>query len=216
MNDEICRNISLTSLRRLPSYLRYLKTQRDNGIDYLSSIIIAQAMELSPMVVKKDLSIAIKVEGKPKLGYHVDSLIKDIEMFLGYDNKKDAVLVGVGSLGKALLSYEGFKNYGLNIIVGFDKEVNEPAILDKKILSIDKFSNLTKRMNIHIGIITTNKEAAQEIANMMVEAGIKAIWNWAPVKLSVPEDIVVKNEDLAASLAVLSNSLSDHQIGGSI
>ena len=139
--------------------------------------------------------------------YHLESLINDIETFLGYTNKKDAVIVGVGQLGRALMSYEGFVNYGLNIVVGFDTDETIHDVAGKKVLMMDKFTNLVSRMNIHIGIITVNKEKAQQIAEMMVEAGIKAIWNWAPVQLRLPDDIVIKQEDLAASLAELSVKL---------
>lgn len=209
MDSKSTESISLTTLQRLPNYLRYLKTCEQQGITYISSVMIAKGMDLTPMVVKKDLAVAVVTEGKPKLGYCVESLIYDIEKFLGYDNTKDAVIVGVGKLGHALMAYEGFSNYGLNIIVGFDSNVIIGEVNGKKILPMNKFTNLVKRLNIHIGIITVPKEHAQEIADLMVAAGIKAIWNWAPIRIDVPNDIAIKHEDLAASLAVLSNSLNE-------
>lgn len=207
MIDRNVDSLSLTTLRRLPTYLRYLRDKSSSGVSYLSSVAIAKDMDLSPMVVKKDLAVAILTEGKPKVGYHLESLINDIETFLGYTNKKDAVIVGVGQLGRALMSYEGFANYGLNIVVGFDTDETIHDVAGKKVLMMDRFTNLVSRMNIHIGIITVNKEKAQQIAEMMVEAGIKAIWNWAPIQLRLPDDIVIKQEDLAASLAELSVKL---------
>ena len=207
MIDRNVDSLSLTTLRRLPTYLRYFRDKSSSGVSYLSSVAIAKDMDLSPMVVKKDLAVAILTEGKPKVGYHLESLINDIETFLGYTNKKDAVIVGVGQLGRALMSYEGFANYGLNIVVGFDTDETIHDVAGKKVLMMDKFTNLVSRMNIHIGIITVNKEKAQQIAEMMVEAGIKAIWNWAPIQLRLPDDIVIKQEDLAASLAELSVKL---------
>ena len=207
MIDRNVDSLSLTTLRRLPTYLRYFRDKSSSGVSYLSSVAIAKDMDLSPMVVKKDLAVAILTEGKPKVGYHLESLINDIETFLGYTNKKDAVIVGVGQLGRALMSYEGFANYGLNIVVGFDTDETIHDVAGKKILMMDRFTNLVSRMNIHIGIITVNKEKAQQIAEMMVEAGIKAIWNWAPIQLRLPDDIVIKQEDLAASLAELSVKL---------
>lgn len=207
MIDRNVDSLSLTTLRRLPTYLRYFRDKSSSGVSYLSSVAIAKDMDLSPMVVKKDLAVAILTEGKPKVGYHLESLINDIETFLGYTNKKDAVIVGVGQLGRALMSYEGFVNYGLNIVVGFDTDETIHDVAGKKVLMMDKFTNLVSRMNIHIGIITVNKEKAQQIAEMMVEAGIKAIWNWAPIQLRLPDDIVIKQEDLAASLAELSVKL---------
>ena len=207
MIDRNVDSLSLTTLRRLPTYLRYFRDKSSSGVSYLSSVAIAKDMDLSPMVVKKDLAVAILTEGKPKVGYHLESLINDIETFLGYTNKKDAVIVGVGQLGRALMSYEGFANYGLNIVVGFDTDETIHDVAGKKVLMMDKFTNLVSRMNIHIGIITVNKEKAQQIAEMMVKAGIKAIWNWAPIQLRLPDDIVIKQEDLAASLAELSVKL---------
>ena len=207
MIDRNVDSLSLTTLRRLPTYLRYFRDKSSSGVSYLSSVAIAKDMDLSPMVVKKDLAVAILTEGKPKVGYHLESLINDIETFLGYTNKKDAVIVGVGQLGRALMSYEGFANYGLNIVVGFDTDETIHDVAGKKVLMMDRFTNLVSRMNIHIGIITVNKEKAQQIAEMMVEAGIKAIWNWAPIQLRLPDDIVIKQEDLAASLAELSVKL---------
>ena len=209
MIDKNTDNLSLTTLRRLPVYLRYLRDKSGSGVEYLSSVAIAKDMDLSPMVVKKDLAVAILTEGKPRVGYHLCSLIKDIETFLGYTNKKDAVIVGVGQLGRALMSYEGFANYGLNIVVGFDIDAAIHEIAGKKVLMMNKFSNLVQRLNIHIGIITVPKEFAQQVAELMVNAGIKAIWNWAPVTLRLPDDIVVKQEDLASSLAVLSVKLDE-------
>ncbi len=209
MNKSKNNNISLTSLRRLPDYLRFLKDEKQKGVSFMSSSVIAEKMQLSPMVVKKDLAIAKIIEGKPKLGYHLDSLIADIETFLGYNNKKDAVVVGCGKLGKALLSYEGFTNYGLNIVVGFDVDQSIEIVSGKKILPMTKFTDLVKRLNIHIGILTVPKEVAQEIAEMMVASGIKAIWNWAPIKLDLPATIVIKQEDLSASLAELSGRLDE-------
>ena len=209
MDSKNTESISLTTLQRLPNYLRYLKTCEQQGIVYISSVMIAKGMDLTPMVVKKDLAVAVITEGKPKLGYCVESLIYDIEKFLGYDNTKDAVIVGVGKLGHALMAYEGFSNYGLNIMIGFDANVTTSEVNGKKILPMNKFVDLVKRLNIHIGIITVPKENAQEIADLMVSAGVRAIWNWAPIKLEVPNNIAVKQEDLAASLAVLSNRLKE-------
>ncbi|MPM97026.1 Redox-sensing transcriptional repressor Rex [bioreactor metagenome] len=209
MDNKANENISLTTLQRLPNYLRYFKAMAEQGTEYLSSVTIAKDLNLTPMVVKKDLSVALITDGKPKLGYQVAALISDIEQFLGYDNTQDAVIVGVGQLGKALMSYEGFSHYGLNIIVGFDIDEHVRDVNGKKVLPMNKFRNLVERMKIHIGIITVPKENAQEVAELMIRSGIRAIWNWAPVQLNVPEQIAVKQEDLAASLAVLSNRLKE-------
>ena len=147
--------------------------------------------------------------GRPRLGFAISRLIVDIEKFLGYDNLSDAIIVGAGGLGRAMLGYEGFKNNGLNVVAAFD--INEKLIgtevAGKVILSLDKLKGFVEEHKIRIGIITVPKVAAQEVLNKMVEAGIKAIWNFAPAPLRVPKDIVLKTEDLAASLAMLAGKL---------
>ena len=137
--------------------------------------------------------------------------ILDILSFLGYNNTTDAVLIGVGQLGKTLLSYPGFENYGLKIVAGFDsnEEICNKSVNGKKILPMNKLRDFLKRTNVHIGVITVPKDAAQGVCNLLVDVGIKAIWNFAPTLLIVPHDVVVKNEDMAASLAVLSNKLKE-------
>lgn len=207
-------SFSLASASRLPNYLRYLKDLAEQSITYVSCPMIAEKMGLSSMLVKKDLLPVIQKSGKPKLGYEVKGLIDDINLFLGYNNTKDAIIVGVGSLGKALLGYPGFASYGLRIIAGFDHnpEIINTEVNGIKILSIDKLVNLVSRMHIHIGIITVDKDHAQEVADLLIQAGILAIWNWAPTHLNVPDSIALKNEDMAASLAILSNQMKNKVI----
>ncbi len=207
-------SFSLASVQRLPNYLRYLKELQDEGVEYASAPMIADKMGVTSVLVKKDLLPVIQSQGKPKLGYQVKTLIDDINQFLGYDNTKDAIIVGVGSLGKALVGYEGFKAYGLNICAGFDvnPEITNTEIRGVKILPVSKLINLVERLHVHIGIITVPKEYAQEIADMMVRAGIIAIWNWAPAHINVPENVAVKNEDIASSLAILTNQMKDKVI----
>ena len=118
-------------------------------------------------------------------------------------------MVGAGHLGYALLGYHGFKEYGVDIIAAFD---NNPERVDKfinykKVFSIDRLEEIVSRMQIKIGILTVPASVAQELADRMVNAGIKAIWNFAPLKINVPSDVVVQNENLASSLAVLSQKI---------
>ena len=152
---------------------------------------------------------AIKSGGRPRTGYLLEKLIADLETYLGYGNVNDAVLAGVGHLGRALLSYKGFETYGLNIVVGFDVDDNVigTEVTGKKVLPLNKMAGLCKRMHVNIGIITVPPEQAQEVCDLMISAGIQAIWNFAPIKLKVPEDVIVQNENMASSLAVLSKHL---------
>jgi redox-sensing transcriptional repressor len=132
-----------------------------------------------------------------------------MEEFLGFHNTNQAALVGVGSLGKALLSYKGFEQYGVEIVLAFDSDgrrVNTKTG-GKPVFPMDKLENLCRRMNIHIGIITVPAEYAQEVCNRLVGGGVRAIWNFAPTHLTVPDHVLVQNENMAVSLAALSKYL---------
>lgn len=202
-------DVSKATLSRMPAYLRYLKEESVKGVEYVASAAIAKDMAVSAVLVRKDLALVSSVAGRPRLGFEVNGLIADIEKFLGYDNVSDALVVGVGGLGRAFLGYEGFKNYGLNIVAGFDVDPRliGTEISQKPVLSMDELSAFVQQRNINIGIITVPKRAAQEVCDRMIEAGLKAIWNFASVKLNVPNGVIVRYEDLAASLAMLSGEL---------
>lgn len=208
--------ISRKSLERLPVYHHYLEQKDNEGIETISAPAIALDLQLNEVQVRKDLAMVTKTAGKPKMGYLIKELIADMEEFLGYHNTNQAALVGVGSLGKALLSYKGFEQYGVEIVMAFDsdgRKVNT-RIGGKMVLSFDKLENLCQRMNIHIGIITVPGEHAQEVCNKLVAGGVKAIWNFAPIHLSVPSHVLVQNENMAVSLAALSKYLYDAQKEG--
>ena len=202
-------SIPQPSLRRLPQYHHYLVDLAAKGISQVSCSVIGRDLNLVPVQVRKDLQYT-GIIGKPKTGYSVSELVQAIETFLGWNNVNEAFLVGVGNLGTALLGHERFSKFGLRIVAAFD---TDPAkigqwIHEKAVLSLDKLADLAPRMSIHLGIITTPAEAAQEIADEMVKGGIQAIWNFAPVKLKVPEHIIVHNEDLYSTLASLSWKLA--------
>ena len=164
--------------------------------------------------MRKDLAVISSHEGIPRLGRKIDTLILDLEKFLGYDDTNSAVLVGVGHLGRALLSYKGFENYGLNILTAFDVNpaVVGTEIATKKVFNIDKIESLVPRLNAHIGIITVPEEQAQIVCDLLVKSGIKAIWNFAPIHLKVPHSIIVQNVNMASSLAVLSHQLKEKEL----
>lgn len=201
--------LSRQTLLRLPDYLNFLKLRKKEGYENISAPIVAAEMNLNEVQVRKDLAAVSSVAGKPKTGYNLSRLIGDIESLLGYDNVTDAVIVGVGHLGKALLAYKGFEEYGVKIIAGFDIN-NKPSGAGgeaAKVFPMKRFSELVKRMNVHIGIITVSADEAQGVCDLMVESGIRAIWNFAPVHLKHPAEVFVKNENLAVSLALLSQTL---------
>jgi redox-sensing transcriptional repressor len=192
----------------MPKYLLILKEYKTRGLIYCSASIIADAISLSNIQVRKDLALVSNHTGVPNQGRNIQVLIDDIEEALGRKIMTQAILVGVGMLGQALLSYKGFKAYGVNIVIGFDKQVRQPySIRHTPVYNIDTMETLIKGLSNPIGIITVPKEAAQDVCDLLVRYGVKAIWNFAPVRLSVPKDIILHNEDMAESLALISTRL---------
>jgi len=202
------KEISKSVLKRLPIYLSYLKSLSDE-IPNISATALASALSLGEVQVRKDLAM-VSDGGRPKIGYNRLGLIDDIEQFLGYDNTNDAVLIGAGGLGGALLGYTGFAEYGLNIVAAFDakREMVGKFKSGKKIHAMEELKKFCQDNKILMGIITVPAEHAQSVCNVLIESGILAIWNFAPVHLDVPEGILVQNENMATSLAVLSKHLS--------
>ena len=202
--------ISQPTLRRLPRYLSYLKSLGENAPEYRSATGIAEALGLGQVQVRKDLA-QVSNSGRPKVGYVTSQLIEEIEDFLGYNNTHDAVIVGAGKLGQALLGYNGFRSYGLNILAAFDMDPNKvgESASGKPIFAMDKLEHICHRLNVRIGVITVPVEQAQNVCNELVKVGIKAIWNFAPIHLYVPEGVLVQTENMAASLALLSKHLNE-------
>lgn len=203
-------NASKSTLKRLPFYLNVLKKKQQEGELSISSSQIAKELGLNDVQVRKDLATASKLGGKPKVGYDIVELITDIQDYLGCGRIDKAVLVGVGSLGKALLGYKGFKDYGLEIVEAFDSAsgVVGNEIKGIKVSPLSSLKTSIEANDVRIGIITVPSDAAQDVCSELVESGIKAIWNFAPIILSVPEGIIVQNENMASSLAVLSRHLN--------
>ncbi len=198
------KDVSQAVLRRLPGYLSYLQTMPEDSAVYISATAIANALGMGEVQVRKDLAM-VSSGGRPKLGYLRESLMEDISQFLGYDNTTDAILVGAGKLGQALMGYSGFAAYGLNILAAFD--VNADSCKNKAVLPMERLEGFCKNNKVLMGIITVPKEHAQQVCDRLIACGIKAIWNFAPVHLDVPENILVQNENMATSLAVLSMHL---------
>jgi redox-sensing transcriptional repressor len=198
---------------RLLSYLRYMKQLPEDAPDTISSSMISAALGIYDVQVRKDLAL-VSDKGKPKIGYIRKELIQDIECFLGYDKFTEAAIVGVGNLGHALLSYENFEKYGLRIVAAFDTDPKliGTTIGKTKVIDAEKISNLCERLGIRIGIITVPSQHAQDVCDRLVQGGVKAIWNFAPIDLQVPDDVIVKNEDLVASLAVLTRQLIEKSV----
>lgn len=201
------KEISKSVLKRLPGYLSYLKSIPADASPYISATALANALGMGEVQVRKDLAM-VSDGGRPKIGYPRETLIDDIEQFLGYDNTTDAVLIGAGKLGQALLGYGGFAAYGLNILAAFDANPQLDAAGDgKPIYHISQLESFCRANKVLMGIITVPGEHAQSVCDQLIACGIKAIWTFAPTHLEVPANILVQYENMATSLAVLSMHL---------
>ncbi len=200
------------TLQRLPWYLSNAKLMRERGEMYVSSTQISKQVNIDASQVAKDLSY-VKIAGRTRVGYAIDTLIEVLEDFLGFTHMHRAFLFGVGSLGAALLQDSGLRHFGLDIVGAFD--VN-PELIGKQINGIpvyhsDDFEGVMKDAGVNIGVLTVPINIAQEITDKMIAGGIKAVWNFTPVRIRVTEDVVVQNTSLYAHLAVMFNRLSFNQ-----
>lgn len=204
----MCKSgISKATLGRIPMYLELLRSLPEERYEHISATVIARKLSLGEVQVRKDLA-SISGAGKPKLGYLTEELIQTLENCLGGDSLTRAVLVGAGKLGKALLDYDEFEKFGIKIAAAFDS--NDKAInINSKIQvqPIIEFEEFCKSRHIQLGIITVGAGSAQAVCNRMVENGITGILNFAPCNLNVPDGVILKNENLALSLAHLNNQI---------
>ena len=201
--------ISKATLGRVPVYLKFLKNITDEHKSTISATQIARGVMLGEVQVRKDLAL-ISGRGKPRLGYDRDMLICDLERHLGSDNLTNAILIGSGKLGRALLDYDGFEEFGVRIVAGFD--CNDKALRignGKEILPIREVEAFCRDHAVKIGIITVGQGSAQEVCDKLVACGIKAIWNFASCTLDVPSDVLVRQEKLALSLAHLNSQMKN-------
>jgi redox-sensing transcriptional repressor len=209
MRNSLMQPTPGPTLRRLALYHSVLARLEQNGREVVSCTRIGEELHFDPTQVRKDIEVT-GIVGKARIGYEVKPLIDAIESFLGWNNTREAFLVGAGSLGTALMGYGRLKRFGLSIVAAFDTDPAKAgaSVHGIEVLPLEKLVDLSKRMLVLMGIITVPAESAQRIADLMVEGGIRAIWNFAPVSLIVPEGIIVEEVQLASSLAVLSNRLA--------
>ena len=202
------KDIPEISLQRLPIYLNYLRSLPGDGYKYISSGAIAQALSMGEVLVRKDLAYTSSA-GRPKVGYLRSELIAAIEEYLGCNVQKNAILVGAGSLGRALLCYGGFEKYGINVVEAYDSDPLKvgTAIEGKKICDVSEIERGAARFSPSLAILTVPSSAAQAVCDRLVAAGIKGVLNFAPVQLRAPQSAVVRNIDVAANLAVLASLL---------
>ena len=201
-------SVPFPTIRRIPMYINVLNRFIEGEVEWISTTDFANELNIKPIQVRKDLAYS-GIIGKPKRGYPVIELNDTLQKFLGWNKLLDAVLVGTGALGSALLGYSGIAENGLRIVAAFDAD---PQLTNRKIHGIkvqpvDKLESVIRKMNIEIGIITVPKVAAQRVADAFVAAGIRGIWNFSPVTIKVPPSVIVQREDLSSGLAVLTMRL---------
>ena len=199
------QTISKATIDRLPLYYRTLRLAQDDGMDIISSDELGRRLELTPEQIRKDLALFGQF-GKKGVGYYVNELKFNVGKILGLDNHWNIAIVGIGHLGVALANYQNFIALGFNLVALFD---NDPNIIGKtvnhvKVKSIDELQSCAKNLKIDIGVIAVPAQFAQQVADKLVKANIKGIWNFAPVKMRVPEDVKIVNEDLSVGLSRLS------------
>lgn len=197
------------TLRRLPWYLAFVKLMKGQGETFVSSTQIAKEINVDSSQVAKDLSF-VNIAGKTRVGYEISTLVDVLEDFLGFTSQHKAFLFGVGSLGASLLHDSGLNQYGLEIVAGFDvrKELAGSKINGIPVFHMDDFPAKQKEYGATIGVITVPVEKAQEVTDLIIEGGIKALWNFTPFRIRVPEHIVVQNTSMYAHLAVMFNRLN--------
>ena len=198
------------TLRRLPWYLAIIKLLQGKGEAVVSSTQIAKEINVDASQVAKDLSY-VNVAGKTRVGYEVNELADELNDFLGFTAPHKAFLFGVGSLGAALLQDSGLRQYGLNIVAGFDvkPELDGTSINGIPVYHLRDFAKRQKEIGATIGVITVPVDKAQEVADYIIAGGIKGLWNFTPFRIRVPEDIVVQNTSMYAHLAVMFNRLNE-------
>jgi redox-sensing transcriptional repressor len=196
---------SLPTIKRLPSYLHVIEAAQNEGREFISGTVIAEELELEPIQVRKDLAVT-GIIGKPRIGFPVNELIQAINSFLSWNRVHNAILVGAGHLGTALMGYAEFPRHGLKVLAAFDPDKAKigRTINDVPVYSLDELSHRVEEVEADIAILTVPSPHAQAVADLLIKCGIKAIWNFTNVKLKVPEDVVVQKEDLSSGYAVLS------------
>ncbi len=201
------KDIPVISLQRLPIYLNYLKSLPEDRT-YVSSGLIAEALGMGEVLVRKDLAYT-SATGRPRVGYVAKELISALEDFLCCNGRRSAVIAGVGALGRAVLSYGGFANYGIEIVAAFDSDVAKigTAVAGKPVFDILDAKREVRRLKAELAVVCVPAQYAQKVSDLLIESGVKAILNFAPVLIKAPDGIVVRHIDVAANLAILSSMI---------
>ena len=207
-NNENRAILPEPTIRRLPWYLSYVRMLDNLHVDYVSSTQISKELNVQSSQIAKDLSF-LNVKGKTRIGYEVKSLVAELEDFLGFNRHHDAVVIGTGSLGTALMQDHGLEHYGLNIVAGFDVR---PEVIGRRlgglpVYDINDLTSWQREHHVSIAILTVPVDQAQETADRVIASGMTAIWNFTPYRIKAPQDIVIANTSIYAHLAIIYNRM---------
>ena len=196
------------TIRRLPWYLSYVRMLDNLHVDYVSSTQISKELNVQSSQIAKDLSF-LNIRGKTRIGYEVKSLVTVLEDFLGFNRHHNAVVIGTGSLGTALMQDHGLENYGLNIVAGFDvrSEVIGKKIGGVPVYDIDQLADWRQKNDVSIAILTVPVERAQETADLAIASGMTALWNFTPYRIKVSDNVIIANTSIYAHLAIIYNRM---------
>ena len=197
------------TIRRLPWYLSYVRMLDNLHVEYVSSTQISKELNVQSSQIAKDLSF-LNIRGKTRIGYEVKSLMAELENFLGFNRRHDAVVIGAGSLGTALMQDRGLEHYGLNIVAGLDVR---SELIGQRLggLPVYDIHNLATWHRDHsavsIAILTVPVESAQETADIVIASGMTALWNFTPYRIKAPDHVVIANTSIYAHLAIIYNRM---------
>ncbi|MBR5170827.1 MAG: redox-sensing transcriptional repressor Rex [Muribaculaceae bacterium] len=212
-NNENRMILPEPTIRRLPWYLSYVKMLDNLHVEYVSSTQISKELNVQSSQIAKDLSF-LNIRGKTRIGYEVRSLVTELEDFLGFNEQHDAVVIGTGSLGTALMQDHGLEHYGLNIVAGFDvrSEVIGQCLGGLPVYDIKELAEWQKEHHVSIAILTVPVENAQEAAALAIASGMTALWNFTPYRIKAPDNVVIANTSIYAHLAIIYNRMQNTNI----
>ena len=212
-NNENKAILPEPTIRRLPWYLSYVRMLDTLHVEYVSSTQISKELNVQSSQIAKDLSF-LNIRGKTRIGYEVHSLVTELEDFLGFNRHHDAVVIGTGSLGTALMQDHGLEHYGLNIVAGFD--VRQDVIGQRMggilVHDIKDLAAWQREHGVSIAILTVPVERAQETADLVIASGMTAIWNFTPYRIKAPDDVVIANTSIYAHLAIIYNRMHNTSV----
>lgn len=213
MENSELKNLIIIPKSTLERYKLYQRILSCEKREYISSEEIGKSLYISPDQVRKDLTY-LKNRGIPKKGYFVKTLLRELNELFGITRTMKVILVGAGHLGQALINYPGFKKYKIEIVAVFDNDPNkiDTFVGDLAVLPLEDMPRIIRRFQVKVGIICVPDTEAQKVANLLIANKIKAIWNFAPVNLSVPPNIILRNEDITGGLLTLKHILTKRQL----